>query len=112
MMNITREFAPGSRYIYDFGVCNSKHGFSQLDTSQDAEYFGNWANPFRLILFSYCEGDCTLTECENDAEFVEEIRSMARWEVADRGGRFAIDGMCNEEMVARWQELGLGEYLH
>lgn len=111
-MKVTREFAPASRYLYDFGLCSAKHGFSQLDTSQDAEYYGNWANPTRLIIFSYCEGDCTLTECDTDAEFVAKIRDMARWEIEDNDGKFKIDALCNQPMIARWESLGLGDLLH
>lgn len=57
-MKITREFT-ASRYTYDFGLCSVGNGFNQIDTESDASYYGEWANPFRLIHFSYVEGDCT-----------------------------------------------------
>ena len=59
-MKITREFCPGDRYVYDFGLCSYENGWAQVDTAQDASYFGTWANPTRLMIFSYCEGDTTL----------------------------------------------------
>ena len=39
-MKITREFAPADRYVYDFGLCSYKNGCAQVDTAQDASYFG------------------------------------------------------------------------
>ena len=63
-MKITREFWPGDRYVYDFGLCSYKKGWAQFDTAQDARYFGTWANPTRLIIFSYCKGDTTLKEAK------------------------------------------------
>ena len=38
-MKITREFCPGDRYLYDFGLCSYKKGWAQVDTAQDASYF-------------------------------------------------------------------------
>ena len=61
-MKITHEFCPGDRYTYDFGLCSFENGWAQIDTAQDASYFGTWANPTRLMIFSYCEGDTTLKE--------------------------------------------------
>ena len=53
-MKITREFAAADRYTYDFGLCSYENGWAQVDTAQDASYFGTWANPTRLMIFSYC----------------------------------------------------------
>ncbi len=39
-MKITREFAPADRYTYDFGLCSYENGWAQVDTAQDASYFG------------------------------------------------------------------------
>ena len=50
-MKITREFGPGDRYVYDFGLCSYENGWAQVDTAQDASYFGTWANPTRLMIF-------------------------------------------------------------
>ena len=61
-MKITREFCPGDRYVYDFGLCSYENGTAQVNTAQDASNFGTWANPMRLMIFSYCEGDMTLKE--------------------------------------------------
>lgn len=78
-MKITREFAPGDRYRYDFGLCSYANGWAQVDTAQDACYFGTWANPTKLMIFSYCEGDTTLKEAETPEEFAAEQRDIDAW---------------------------------
>ena len=116
-MKRTHEFAPADRYLYDCGLCSPKHGFAQVDTSQDASYFGTWANPERLLLFTYCEGDTTLTECETPEEFVSEIREMKKWN-EDMGHKFhGIDpgwpGKDSTNAIEqRFTELGLGDLLY
>ena len=58
-------FNDGDRYILDFGACSSKNGFAQIDTDQDASYFGMWCNPVSLRLVSFCEGDFTIIDFDN-----------------------------------------------
>jgi hypothetical protein len=115
MTKITRGFeADGDRYRYDFGPCNFKHGWAQLDTSQDAWYYGNWINPLTLKLFSYVEGDTTLTECENEAEFVAAVREYCQWH-KEHGWwteSSGIDGMCSEPIIEAFTRMGLAEFLH
>ena len=36
------------RYHFDFGECSACNGYAQVDTSQDAPYFGIWTNPMNL----------------------------------------------------------------
>ena len=45
------------RYHFDFGECSHHLGYAQVDTSQDAPYFGIWTNPTTLTTVSYIEGD-------------------------------------------------------
>ena len=115
MTKITRGFeADGDRYRYDFGSCHFKHGWAQLDTSQDAWYYGNWINPLTLKLFSYVEGDTTLTECENEAEFVAAVRECCQWH-KEHGWwteSSGIDGMCSEPIIEAFTRMGLAEFLH
>lgn len=111
-MITTRRFNPeGDRYFFDFGPCNFEKGFAQIDTSQDASYFGLWANPERLLIVSYIEGDITIQQAENRGEFIREIRTMAQWN-KDGGFRFAVDGMCNETIIGGFTGLGLADLLH
>jgi hypothetical protein len=111
MSTITREFAPADRYIYDFKFCNFKNGWAQLDTRQDASYYGNWINPITLKLFSYCEGDTTLTECTDAADFVREVRECVEWH-RNSGYYIGIDGMCSEPIIEAFTRMGLAEFLH
>ena len=112
MVKIDRDFtSEGDRYAYDFRICNFKNGWAQIDTSQDAWYFGSWANPTERKLVSYCEGDITVTTCETDAEFIEKIRSAAEWNVKNEYG-FHIDGMCSEPIIEAFAALGLADLLH
>lgn len=55
-MTITREFAPADRYIYDFKYCSTSNGWAQIDTSQDASYFGQWINPAKRLIFCLLRG--------------------------------------------------------
>lgn len=99
------------RYKYDFRKCTSRDGWAQLDTKQDASYYGNWINPITRKLFSYCEGDVTLTECDSDADFIETVRECIRWH-SERDYFIGIDGMCNVDIIEAFTRLGFAEYLH
>ena len=50
-MKTTRAFAPADRCVYDFGPCSTANDWAQIDTAQDASYFGTWANPTKLMIF-------------------------------------------------------------
>src|SRR6185503_3161642 len=108
---VTREFAPADRYLYDFRACTADKGWAQLDTRQDASYYGNWINPVSRKLFSYCEGDLTLTECDTDEEFVATVRECVDWH-KERDYFLGIDGMCSEPIISAFTRMGLAEYLH
>lgn len=109
---VIRDFAPADRYVYDFGQCSGKNGFAQVDTSQDASYYGTWANPFKLVTVSYVEGDVIIVKCKSAESFVDEIRDMRRWEIEENEGRFGIDPGFNEPLKAEFEKLGLGNLLH
>ena len=42
-MKITHEFCPRDCDVYEFGLCSYEKGWAQVDTAQDASYFGTWA---------------------------------------------------------------------
>lgn len=65
------------RYFYDFGLCSSTGDWAQMDTAQDAPWFGQWANPFDRQIIIYAEGDRTLIECGTDAEFTAKLDEIA-----------------------------------
>ena len=111
-MKITRDFEPADRYVYDFGLCNYKKGWAQVDTSQDASYFGTWANAEKLAIICYCEGDVTLTQADNPQEFVDQIRKIKAWNDENGWKFFGIDGMCSDSIIKAFTDVGLADLLH
>ena len=105
------EFAPADRYIYDFRACTYEKGWAQIDTRQDASYYGTWTNPDRRELFNYCEGDTTLTRCDTDAEYIQAVRECADWNKSS-GYWIGIDPGFGESMKERFVALGLADLLH
>jgi hypothetical protein len=112
-MKTIRKFNPMTdRYAYDFGKCSLKNGFAQVDTSQDASYFGTWANPETLTVITYCEGDTTIRIAETTEKFVKEIQTIKKWN-EDNGHKFlGIDPGLNYELTGKFRVMGLGSLLH
>lgn len=112
-MKTVKKFIPGiDRYHFDFGACTSVKGYAQVDTEQDASYYGTWANPFELRVVSYAEGDIHTSTAENVEEFVSEIREIKRWNDEQGWAFLGIDPGFNEELANRFLEIGLGDLLH
>jgi len=111
-MKTTTEFCPADRYAYDFGVCSVKNGFAQIDTKQDAWYFGMWANPTKLAILSYVEGDVTLKIADSPEEFVAELRRVYAWNETWGHGFIGIDPMGSDAIEAMFRKIGLGDLLH
>lgn len=110
-MKVTRDFEPADRYVYDTGLCSTANGFAQVDTKQDAWYYGTWASPTRFAIVTYCEGDVTLQQAENAEEFVRAMRELVEW--ADKMvGPLRIDPGFNAELKEAFVALGLGDLLH
>jgi hypothetical protein len=99
------------RYKFDFRECRARNGWAQLDTKQDASYFGNWINPVTLELVSYCEGDTTHTKCEDEADFIATVRECVRWHT-EAGYFIGIDGMCEPSIIEAFTRMGMAELLH
>lgn len=111
-MKTVRSFNPSDRYVFDFEKCTVAEGFAQVDTSQDASYFGTWANPSKLCIVNYCEGDITVNFAESDEEFVQEIRNIKQWNES-QGHRFiGIDAGLGESLPQQFRDIGLGDLLH
>ena len=104
-------FGDTDRYAFDFGPCSYKKGFAQVDTSQDASYYGNWTNPALRWIVTYAEGDLTIEKCPDDKSYTESIRRMADW-LNKTGYGCNIDAMCDQGMIDRFAELGLSDLLH
>lgn len=97
------------RYRYDAKLTASK-GWAQVDTWQDASYFGVWANPFERKIFTYCEGDTTLETCTDDEDFKAALERCLTF--YDKEQPTKIDAACKPELIERFKALGFGERLH
>ena len=111
-MKTTRGFEQSDRYQYDFGPCSAKEGWAQVDTEQDAHYYGMWANPTALKIFTYCEGDTTLQECSTQEEFAEHLRIIEKFEAISGRRPARIDPMLSEEIKEAFIAIGLKDMLH
>ena len=111
-MKKIHEFIPANRYAYDFGPCSASQGYAQVDTLQDASYYGTWCSPTARTIVNYCEGDVTTTVCETDAEFVEQLHELARWNDEGGWGPMRIDPGLGPELREQLVRLGVENLLH
>lgn len=110
-MTITKEQIGSSadtRYIFDNRLPSD---YAQLDTSEDASWYGNWASAQRRTLVSYAEGDCCITKCDTDIEFLQEFNSFL--EFCNRiGYEFkGIDAGIDPDL-SPWTRVGLAAFIH
>jgi len=111
-MKTTRGFLQDAdRYQFDFCDCSAKKGWAQVDTKQDASYYGTWANPFERKIVNYAEGDVTIRTADNDAEFVREILELQVWARKNETW-IGVDPGWGDRIESRFRELGLGWLLH
>lgn len=111
-IEIQRGSAHGvERYRFDFKVCTYEKGWAQVDTRQDAPYYGTWTNPEKRQIFCYCEGDTTLTSCDTNEDYVKAVSDMVNWNKKS-GYWLGIDPGLKPEMRAKFVSLGLEEFLH
>jgi len=101
------------RYYFDFEKCSTKNGFAQVDTSQDAWYFGTWANPHQLEVICYAEGDLSIASFDTPEEFKQEILDIVDWN-REHHRFLGIDtGPYPDNAIAQaFRNIGLGEYIH
>ncbi len=113
-MRVKRLFLGDSdRYRFDLGECCASKGWAQVDTWQDAWYFGMWANPQTLEIVSYAEGDYTKETADDAAEFIQAVLKIKEWaDESSANGFKGIDCMCSPTTEKRFKGLGLGELLH
>ena len=95
------------RYAFDFNMCKSSKGYAQLDTSEDASYYGNWVNFRDYKIVSYCEGDITIETCENKEEFKELLKKTVDFYKFKSETFKGIDLMCDETIKKDFNKLGL-----
>ena len=112
-MNTQKTFCNSDRYIFDFNMCSFKKGFAQLETTEDASYFGNWINFKSLELVTYCEGDLTVIKCDDVEEFKKELLKTVSWYKKNKSF-IGIDLMCSDDIKKDFNNLNLDKnyYLH
>ena len=100
------------RYLFDFTLCTYEKGWAQVDTEQDAPYYGTWANPFTLEFVNYCEGDVTHLKFEKAFDFYSHIKEFANWH-NEVGWKFmGIDPGLRLAMWSQFIGLGMREFMH
>ncbi len=100
-----------NRYAFDFDLCSVSKGWAQIDTRQDASYYGTWAHPKMLKIVSYCEGDTTIETASTEEEFKQIFLKCVGWN-QENDYWIGVDPGLKEENIQAWRELGLEEYLH
>lgn len=93
----------GDRYFYD----KELKGYAQVDTRQDAPYFGIWINPIERTIVCFCEGDVTTTVCDTDAELEAEM-----WGIKSAYGEGFKGIDPGATLQAALEAAGLGAFLH
>ena len=107
-MKTTQEFlSDGARYQFDFGECSYQNGYCQLDSTEDAWYYGHWSNPDELKIVGYIEGDVYRHQFDNLEELIEWLQ-----EFKDSGYFKGIDPGLDPKMAHKFFNLGLNEYVH
>ena len=111
-MKTIRKFdALGERYQFDARLCRAGAGWAQVDTTQDASYFGTWTNPSTRQILEFCEGDITLRTAEADDEYVAAVRALHAWNLERRYWK-GIDPGFDEALRGEFHRLGLADLLH
>ena len=64
----------GDRYHFDFNL--DLGIWEQLDTENDASYFGVWINKTELRILSFVEGDLYLTLCPDPVSYDAEVSEL------------------------------------
>jgi hypothetical protein len=124
-MQISHSFQPqAERYKFD-DECTYAKGWFQVDTYQDAAYFGIWTHPRKRRIVTYAEGDVTHETYDTDAEY---SKAMLRTLIAYEAGSLARQAQPNRKLLRhacidlglngrfmasqRFAELGLAAYTH
>ena len=104
----TEHFPMADRYRWDTKHCRASDGWVQIDTLQDAPYYGTWAHKDKYQIVQYCEGDLSTTTCTDAEAFAAELAEFVRW-AKEAGYWEGIDANIRAE---EWFDAGFGEYLH
>jgi hypothetical protein len=108
-------YVHADRYVFDEQLSYAK-GWCQMDTRQDASYFGVWVQLFTRKIATYCEGDFTIETVEDDEKFTARLMTVLKAYDPEPDAADArptkIDVMLNADMHERAKALGLGDRCH
>lgn len=105
------EASAENRYAFDFKLCPSLKGWAQIDTADDASYYGNWAHPTQFKTVSFAEGDTCIKTADTADEFKRMIAEIVRFH--ERNGSWkGIDPGLDKHSIQAWVDLGLETLLH
>ena len=85
----------GDRYQFDWKL-RALDGWVQLDTDQDASYYGHWASPSKLTIIAFIEGDVIKHVCDTIEEWQQEVLRYRDWHVGQDGWMKADCGCVKE----------------
>lgn len=76
---VARYFLPVDQDLYDFKICIRPDGWAQYETNQDAHDFGIWVHLENRYVFTYGEGDLTLTICGSIESLRAELQAIGEF---------------------------------
>lgn len=100
------------RYDIDWNLCNKQLKYAQIDSSQDASYYGNWCSPGALTLIHFAEGDITIKKADTKEEFTTAIKNFVKWNNDAGYGPTHIDPGPHKDIAQALLDLGLGTLFH
>jgi len=73
---VQNSYIHGDRYQFDFDDAFRGQGWQQLDTVDDASYFGIWTHRDRLQVLTFAEGDVTLITAPTAEAYNLEVQAI------------------------------------
>lgn len=112
-MKTTKKFDPlAERYDFDWALCNNTLRYAQIDTRQDASYYGTWCSPKNLTIIYFTEGEITIDKADTAEEFITALREFAKWNEEAGYGRINIDPGPYSDTAKAFVTLGVEDLLH
>ena len=75
-------FLSGERYLFDARLDLSDGAWAQLDTEDDASYFGIWVNKTARRILLFAEGDLSFTQCADAASYDAQMAAICSFHEA------------------------------
>ena len=73
-------YVGGNRYRYDFRLCRYSDGWLQIDSYQDASYYGHWLHLSQRIFIGFAEGDEYVITFDSVDEMCTYVRDWIEYE--------------------------------